>query len=92
MKPIYIKDAEITVVDVTFIVDYNYYQGTPVTDINPADPAEVEILRVEIKGQQGNADELLQAIKVNITIDKSGVHYSNGYDLLETEILKAHQQ
>lgn len=82
-KPITVHDAEITIVGCIFVVDYNYYEEIPADSLNPFNPADVEIVRVEIKNQpNGDADELLEAIKVG---------YENGYELLHQTILGIHQ-
>ena len=84
MKPITIKDAEITICGLTFIVDYNYFAGCPATWYTPADPAEVDFLRVKVKGQpEANADELLEAIKIYMSPT-----LNNGYFLLQQHIIK----
>jgi len=85
-----IKDAEITIAGLTFIVDHHYYVGSPATFIYPTEPASVDILGVEVKGQpEADADTLLTAIKVNVRNGLLGKpQFDDGYDLLEQEILE----
>lgn len=94
IKSITIKGAEVTVCGCVFIVNYRYTPAIPATHLQPADPAEVEILRVEIKGQSdGDADELLEAIKLDVDYDyDSRVYYYNGYDILQLKLLENHNQ
>ena len=91
MNPTKIKDAEITICGLTFVVDYTYYSGCPQTHDNPASPAEVDILKVSVLGQPtADADELLWAIKLHMTgstADKFGIQYTDGFDLIQQQIL-----
>lgn len=92
INQITIRDVEITICGCTFIVDYRYYAEIPSGYLHPTDPAEVEILKVSIKGQpEGDAETLLEAIKSNMRhanyrID--GIDYDTGYYLLEQQILE----
>lgn len=89
-KSITIKGAEVTVCGCTFIVNYRYTPAIPATHWQPADPAEVEILRVEIKGQSdGDAESLLEAIKINI--HPYGHGYTTGFTLLHEKLLEEHK-
>lgn len=90
MKPITIKDAEITICGLTFIVDYKYFVGCPATLYTPAETEEVEILRTAVKNQpEADADTLLEAIKMGMNIDFDDIiRYENGYDLLEQYIIE----
>lgn len=82
------KDVEVTVVGLTFIVDYRYTEGCSATYDNPEDLAEVEILSVFVKGQpEADADSVLTAVKVGL---KSVTWFQNGYDLIEAEIKEMH--
>jgi hypothetical protein len=90
MKSATIKDAEITIAGLTFIVDYHYYVGSPATFIYPTEPASIDILSVTVKGQlEADADSLLTAIKFNVRQGLLGKpQFADGYDLLEQHILE----
>jgi len=90
-KSITIKGAEVTICGCVFVVNYRYIPSVPATHWQPADPAEVDILRAEIKGQpdsDSDAEELLEAIK--IFFDREGRH-TNGYDILQQKLLEEHK-
>ena len=78
--PLTVRNAEVTIVGLTFIVDYTYYPAISETEVNPGESASVEFLRVGVKGQlEADAGELLCSIKA-------------GYALLADEIIKIHQE
>lgn len=83
-----IRDAEFSLFGVQLLVDYTYSEAIPETLENPAEPAEVEFKSIQIADNWEDASDLLESIKV-----MRGAHspYRNGYDLLESAILKEHQ-
>ena len=89
-----IKDVEITIAGLSFIVDYRYYSGCPATYLNPADEPSIDLLSVEVKGQpEADADSLLTAIKINVHNGLLGKPtWDDGYDLLEQETLNTYSE
>lgn len=76
----------------TFEVYYDYYHGAPATQTNPPEPASIEILSVNIKGQpEGDAESLLTAIRTGLTVDFNDIiRFDDGFDLLSQLILEEH--